>query len=985
MKHANLPMFLSLFIGFGALVLGPANSLWAQTTTSVIEGTVRDSTGGALAGASVEVRGATVTRTVVSGDDGRYLAPALPAGTYEVRVSLDGFQGKKLEGVVLFLNRTLTLDVELEVAAVAEQLTVLAQVPAIDFKESSSRQVIDSQTIDSIPLNNRNYLDLIRLTPGVVVNDNARSDLTNRDTRGAMLGERAGNAAFLIEGHENSNDFHGGVFLDYNQDSIQEFEVIQTGYKAEFGRGSGGIINVITKSGTNDLAGSGFFFVRNDALDSSNVEGEEAPKLRRFDAGFTLGGPLAEDKSWFFGSVEHIVEDRAALFPQDIPDLLAAAEDFSRQPESTNTRIFGKWTLRVNDRNDLRADVGWSRVEGLNELADSTSLPSHSINSNTKTWNANATLTSFFSPRAFLESSFNLRDQSFGQNQEGGQGGVEFGIAFLDEGSWFSFGPPLGSVQTLDQRYYGLRETLSFFTGNHSAKAGFQYLRTRVDGMNGQGLQRVIVTVKPLFELFGTDSFQIPQGVAFLEPGDELSRLRNNGISLFVQDDWTVGENLTLNLGVRWDYDSKFNDKNNVAPRVGLAWRLDSKTVVQASWGIFYDRYRLGIAQPVPEFGGFNGVTVVETNYPRLAADALLPFPGTLGLIGVVLQDPFLLHNHYGIPLDAVVTRDNIETLTGLAPDAFLSDLNAFLGTLGIGFNPVEFSLSTGFLSQDMGADFVDQIRVARPFTTPHNNTVTVGFQREVSPGLSLGARYVHRKIENILGVRIPNLAPEAREVGRPITADGGPLQRTYGPWYDGTYDAFIVLAEKRFGNRFQFQTNYTYAEATDNLLNSNLGLGIGTQGGGGVPTDNLDLEVDRGDSDFGVRHNFVLSGLVSLPGDFWVSGVLRLRSGVKFSAAGPPNDVDGDGISSTRPASTKRNEFTGPSVKNLDLRVEKKIRFGDRYQASVLIEFFNLTNAANPAVIDNFFVDGSPGDTFGTTRIPLPGREIQLGFRFVF
>src|SRR6185295_2410180 len=139
-----------------------------------------------------------------------------------------------------------------------------------------------------------------------IVNTSTRTDLGDRDTRGAILGERAGNAAFLIDGLENNDDFHGGVFQPYTQDAIQEFEVIAAGYKAEFGRGSGGVVNAITKSGTNRLKGSGFFFLRNDLFDASNVPGDDAPDLARANWGATLGGPVTNNRSWYFGSVEHL-------------------------------------------------------------------------------------------------------------------------------------------------------------------------------------------------------------------------------------------------------------------------------------------------------------------------------------------------------------------------------------------------------------------------------------------------------------------------------------------------------------------------------------------------------------------------------------------------------------------------------------------------------------------------------------------------------
>ena len=959
---------------------GPA---LAQTTTGILEGTAADTTGAVLRGVTVQAKGDTIDRTVVTDSEGFYRVAALPAGTYSLTASLSGFQTVVLKDIVLPVDRTVTLDLRMNVASRTESVTVVAAAPSLDVTSSSTSSIIDARTIDSIPLNGRNYLDLMLLLPGVSTNESASSTLTGRDTRGSIFGERAGNTAFLIDGAENSDDFHGGVFQAFTQDSVQEFEVIEAGYKAEFGRGSGGIVNVVTKNGGSALAGSTFFFLRNDAMDASNVPGEAPPALSRYNWGATVGGPVTTDRSWFFGSLEHIRETRQALFPANIPVSLKASEDFSRNPETINYRAFGKYNRRLTPNHDLKGELSWTRLDLNNELASAVALPSNSSNSITNTVFGTVAMTSVFSPQVLLESTFGVRGQNFDQNQNAALD-RSYSILFFDDGSGFDFGPPIGSVQTLSQRYYTLREVLSTFRSRHSAKTGIELLRTSVDGVNGQGLVNTIATNRPLFQAYGQDSFQIPQGITFVNPGDDLTRLRNNGVSVFGQDDWRVASRLTLNLGLRYDYDSAFSDANNVAPRVGAVWTPDDKTAVRANWGTFYDRYRLGVAQAVPELGGFNGRINVEMDYPRLAMDALyVRPPGSLGRIGRTMG-PAFLNTALGIPAGALVTANNVQSLTGLTPTQFLTKANATLTGLGLPFIPVDFSPWTGYLRQNLSAAYQDEITVARPFKTPYNNTVTVGVQRQLTSGFSAGATYIHREIQNILGVRIPNLARESRDVGTAVTTDGGPVIRSYGPFYDGKYDGLVFSADKRFGRRYQVQGSYTYARSTDDLLNSNLGLGIAAQGGGAVPTDNLDLEFDRGNSDLFVPHTLVASGVVSLPLNVWISGVFRATSGVYFSAGGASIDYDGDGVFSDRPLNTTRNEFRGPATANLDMRVEKRFTIG-RYTAAGLIEFFNLTNASNPKLIDNFYQNGAPGPGFGTVRVPLPGRETQIGLRLQF
>ena len=250
-------------------------------------------------------------------------------------VSHSGFSTKVLEGVALVLDRTAQLDIRMEITPRTESITVTTAVPLLDTTESAVKEVIDSRTIDSIPLNGRNYLDLILLTPGVVVNTQARSDLSSLDTNGAIMGERAGNTSFLIDGLENNDDFHGGVFQAFTQDAIQEFEVIDTGFKAEFGNGSAGIVNVVSKSGSNTVHGDAFLFARNDALDSSDVSNTPPPALQRYDYGGTIGAPIRRDKAWIFGSVELVQQKAGTIFPPNIPARSERGRGFQSGPGDT--------------------------------------------------------------------------------------------------------------------------------------------------------------------------------------------------------------------------------------------------------------------------------------------------------------------------------------------------------------------------------------------------------------------------------------------------------------------------------------------------------------------------------------------------------------------------------------------------------------------------------------------------------------------------
>ena len=433
-------------------------------------------------------------RETTSDADGFFRLSYLAPGAYTVTVSQDGFQTAVLQ-VSLALDRTITLDVDLAVGQ-TEEVTVRAEAPALDRSRSSFSSVVSPATIEVTPVNGRNYLDLIRLTPGVVENGRAGAPATGGlDTSGAILGERAGNTSFVMDGLWNNNTFGGGVLQNLTQDTVEQFQVIAAGYTAEFGQGSGGVVNVITKSGTNQVSGSGFTFVRDDAMDSSNVEDDEPPELSRYNVGFTIGGPVVENRDWYFGSFEYVSEDRASLFPADIPSALSAQEDFTRQPELRDQRLFGKYTRRLGTAHQLNVLTSWEQLDQRNQLQSGGALPSAGQDTDDTTFLTSAKLASALSSQTLFEAQVGVRGQSFDGRGSAGES-RSFSAAFLDTGDSFVFGPPIGSVRALDQRYYTGRGALTWFGGAaHTLKTGAEYTRTSIDGKNEPGLTHVVVTV----------------------------------------------------------------------------------------------------------------------------------------------------------------------------------------------------------------------------------------------------------------------------------------------------------------------------------------------------------------------------------------------------------------------------------------------------------------------------------------------------------
>ena len=1050
--------------------------------TSTIQGVVTDPTGLSLPGVEVKVnnRALSVERMATTDSTGFYRVTALPPGTYTIMVSHTGFATRSYENLEVVLNRVLTFDIAMEVGTVEQQITVQATVPLLDPDTSDTRSTIVPQQIVEMPLNGRNYLDLMQLVPGVTIN---KHENEGTDSSTPVLGERGGNTIFLIDGMPNRDEFGGGAAAQFNQDTIQEFQVLTTGFKAEFGHGSGGIVNVVTKSGTNDWHGSAFLFHRNAALDRNNSLDPtvtDAPALLRWDYGVTLGGPIVKDKVFFFGSAERIRESRRLnfAFPPLPPTLLQLLQDFeSSFNEPTRvfeTRLFAKLDEQLGQhRLSQNINVTNGHVTSFLPLSEAGSLPSTRRNFDSRTtmlgFRDTALLGSMGNPFV-LNLYLQYRDEPSQERPAHLEAGPQTNFNVFSAVDTFGVFGDLGSVQfgadpgpsEFDQEYTSFGVNLAKSVGRHGLKFGVDFLRTNVDGQEFQNLRNQTFCTEANFVRFGPVNcgfFTLVTGGG-LTPADSLIRLRNNYTGLYVQDDWKILSNLTLNLGLRWDYDSEFEAKDNLGPRAGFAWSPLPKTVVRGSFGIFFDHFRLGVVRRVPDFGGAAFSVVQPFSYPQLFYNLTTIAPVLFGIcVHPTLTEaelaalgnppcflpvgPFLGVDHINntvvtnaggtpIPAETVVTMDNVQSLSGLTPDAFLAAVNAALPFPFPGFSwfwdPVFGVLShTGAPAQPSPSS------LDPGFATPFTRSWNLGVQQELTPDVVVSVDYIHKDIENLPGVRQTNLLFESRFPGPP--RQFGPPNTLgevlgFGPWYEGELDAVIVSVSKRFSHHFTLTGSYTYMDAVDNARIANLGAGFGT-GGAGIPSDSfvgvppvvtgtiIDCDgvtpipasnadgsfwtgcnntgnfvpqagvfhngpdLDKGRSSLALEHTFFVHGLVELPWGFQVSSIFRAQSGFPFSEATDSlDDVDGNLNFNDRNQRVERNKFTAPRFVNMDLRTSKRFQVGERVTVTALIEFFNLFNRQNPAAVEQ--VPGRP-TPFGQPLQVLPGMETQVGLRIEF
>ena len=1055
MKGLGLTLGLLLLLPF--ITAQPA---LAQTTISTIEGTIKDSQGSVVAGAQVVVKSAAlgIERTATSDADGFYRVTALPAGIYSLTISHTGFSTRTFDNIELTLNRTLTLDIPLDVGAVQEQVDVVEAAQLLNPTTASTGATITPQQIREMPTNGRNYLDLLQLVPGVVINRRAN---VGSDNSTPVLGERSGNNNFLIDGQPNKDTVNGGAASEFNQETIAEFQVLTSGFRAEFGQASGAIVNVITKSGGNQYHGLASIFWRNNVFDSSNSldpTDDEAPFLQRWDYSVALGGPIVKDKVFFFGSAERIRENRELnfIFPPGTPQVARDFETgFDNPSRVFDTRGFFKFDEQLGSHS-LSQSINYTNgnVREFLPLSNATDLPSRRNDTGARH------LLLGFSDTVLLGNQGNpwvltLRGGYRGDTSETRPSHPDAGVGttfqmfssfntgglFGDLGS-FGFGNPITQT-ALKQEYTSLSANANKLVGDHNLKFGWNFMRTKVDGNEARILNmQLFATVDDFIEFGPINSgfFTVTTAGGLTPQADEI-HLRNNYNALFVQDDWKFHPRLTLNFGMRWDYDSEFETKRNLSPRVGFAWSATDKTVVRGHYGIFYDQFRLGLVRNVPAFGGADRRVIQPFSYPRgfFGVPSLAPaainaslFPGGLCIspnrtdaqiaagnlpcpvqpgaahIGIDRLNRVVAAGHAFIPANAVINIANIQALSGLTPEQYLLQAAAAVGKAPGFF----FWGPFGVLSHAAIPAQLFPTDIDRGFKTPFTRSVSIGVQHEIKT-VVIEADYYHRTMNNMLGVREANISFASRAASRQFLPPfpQGPIQ-TFGPWYEGTYDGVVISFTKRFARRLALGGSYAYAEQTDNQLGINtlpsdsfVGIApIVTEAGTGRTNEHSSFvrangrfvekagtfvngpDLDKGPSDLSVNHTFQLNGLLELPWQFQVSGIFRAQSGFHFSRSAVAfEDPDGDGTFNTidHGPGAGRNAFTSPAYVNLDMRVAKRFNLTERVKLHAMFEFFNVFNRQNPAAIETRTnVANSP---FNSLRQVLPGREGQVGLRVEF
>lgn len=921
-----------------ALALLPAAAAVAQVSNGAIEVKVADDQNLALPGATIQVINADtgLTRTTVTDADGMATVSALPPGTYTVKFDLSGFAPIEQEKVTLRVGQTAKLVAQMKLATLQEQVVVTAEAPVVDIAKIDSSTNIVPEQIAALPVPDRQFERLAFMAPGV---QRERGDF--RFIKGGPVIGGAGNASLatiLVDGVDLTDPALGLARARFSQDAIREFRVINNRFDTEIGGSAGGALSIVTKSGSNDLNGSVFGFYRDDSLRARGaLETGDIP-YNRGQYGFTLGGPIVRDKTHFFLSGEYISEDNVALFrPQGAYKSLAA--DISHP--FTQDLMFASIDHSFTDSSQLTAKLVWEKYTEDNFRVGGVAAEAWGQTLKRDNWNATFEYVLVPSNSYLNELRFQAGHREYSEPTNSNA---------MEE--WFSSGNTLktGSNTVGDLLssgdLYELRDTVHIFSGNHEVKTGFQI--QYVDDTFRQD------TFQEGLMLYLTDTRGIPLAYSYGVGSSQIDKTTTI-YSAFIQDTWRVSPNLTLNGGIRYDYDSDGNnpdfthtlvpdgrsvDSNNIQPRVGFSWDVSGKgsSILRGGVGRFTGRYLL-----VPSYIELmqNG----ETGRPMFSRVNGYVYCLALGIYDPT-KCPFPILN----PADPTHTGMLSKPQIALLDSSFVSPQSdqATLGfTQRLGgsnlFADVEAQYVDGtdeFIVRDKNATFVTNPATGRvSLVRPNSN------YDQINVYTNEGHSEYKALVASVNG-----------------TLDGGHY-----------VSASLTFADKK-NISDDFSPEFPY----------------------GYPNDPSNIEAEWGPSRGQERLRFVASGVFLVGWGMTVAPTIEYGTGQPWTQR-LGYDYNGDGKNADRAVGVGRNSMDGPRFSQVNLRLSKSITLGGT-KLEVIAEAFNLFNTVNYNVssIDAAMYLSGPtlvnptaayvvNPNYGKYSATFTPREIQLGLRYSF
>jgi hypothetical protein len=986
------------FLGL-ALLLLPFSGVFAQSqaTTGVIEGSVSDESGGVLPGATVALRNTATNyeQVVTTSANGRFRAVLLPLGPYRITVTLDGFSTLVREGLDLAVGQTINLPLTLK-PGLEQEITVTGEAPVIESTRAEGAVRIDDRAIQGLPNNGRNFLDYTKLTPGVTIVQGPDGDELS------INGQKGIHNNVSVDGADFNNPFFGEQrggqrpAFTFNLDAVKEVVVVADGANAEFGRSSSGFVNVVTKSGTNETHGSGHLFWKNQNLSSraENPDGTEADKFDndQTQAGFTFGGPFVQDKVFYFIAADY--QDGTSVKQTDpnriekrVVDYFASigspAENGSIERTNNARVLLAKtdWQASQGNLFTLRYTYTWAEQDNGTFDVDSWGRSANATEkdkSNAGTFSLISTVSANLLNE--VRGQYAREDRPRPYNGPLVNGRPLPDTAF-DFAKGYRFGMPFFiPVKYYDERYQ-INDNLSVLRGEHALKAGAEFndvvsAQTFIGFANGRyifsstdgflnfaknpkyvecsdGSSSQVGVCPPGTSITGPVLLYLQQaGVGGRSVEDAgTQNIRQREPAVFLQDNWQVRSNLTVQYGLRWEAEIEPDpitppDQVFFAPFIGKTVQTAAGPQTFPSDGKIPSDYemwqpRLGITWDPKGDGGSVVRMTAGIFYPRIPGLSLASSRSTNGSVGQTL-----FRNSALTPI-----LGPVPAYPGLIPQS------------------------------EIGAPFLPDVFVFdKDFKNPRTTAASLSYEREVMNGLAVLAKYNYAKGEHI-----------TRFVNRNDPLLGSPWSTGLPPGgFNGIntltvvessakslYEGVTLGLTQRWTGRYQYQVYYTYSKDKSDDDNERDPFSFRY-------AKVTDLEKEYGYSDRDQRHRLNAFMVYRAPWDLDVNLRYAYRSAQPKSitatgadAATPQDRINPDGSVTRRNLGRKDNEFN-----SLDLRLSKEFGFG-KMTVEPIFEVFNVFNSRNlrrPEVTNLIFnFDGTVQSGTGEPR------QMQLGIRLLF
>ena len=1007
-----------------------------QTTNATLRGVVTDQSGAVLPGVSIIVRnqGTGVERTTLTDETGNYQVAALPVGTYQIEARLMGMKPELVKDLTLEVGAIVLRNFKLEVGGITEEVTVAGETPLVETTSTPVGQAIETKTVQEIPLNGRHFLDLGMLIPGSVTppaNAGLAAPLRGQGFFGFnTAGAREDGVNFLINGINLNDISNQQVTFQPSINTVDEFKVTNSTFSAEYGRNSGGIVSVATRSGTNQFHGEIFDYFRNDALDARNFFDVSKPAFRRNQYGGTFGGPIVKDRTFFFFSYEGLTHrqalslnsgvltdtQRASVTDPTILKLLPLIPKANsglstfRGPALANVGN-NQYTLDINHKlaaNDTLhgyyANQRDSRIEPTSQNTQTvpgfgdtrggqrqvfTLSETHTFGTN----KVNEARVGFNRIYITFAPNANLNPADFGINN-----GINKPLALpviTVQGIQLAIGGPSYSGRGIMTATFA--DTLTILKGRHSVKIGGEY---RPSWSNN------FATNAGTFTFASPAAFIANTANAFTQTlGDTDTSDLLRSIGLFVQDTFKVRSNLTLDLGLRYDWNMTPTERFNRF----IIFDPDTNSLVRVGSGQLDKVHRENAKNFQPRLGFIWD----PSNNGKMSVR---------GAYAILTEQP----------------RDLEAALAGNPP------LNTPLAL------PAGTTTTFGRALSDVQASgTIAPTSIDKRFDNPYVQSWNLNIQRETKGGIGISAGYYGSKGTHLQITRNVNqLINGVRPFGKlsatsPISPGVGLTnitQRESGG--NSNYNALWLTANKRFARGISFNTSYTFSKSIDYNSRTNQGTAV---------QDSFNLRGSRGLSDFDARHRFVISTIYELPFkgnrlfEGWqLSGIVQDQTGNPLSllsgSTAATNINNLTGVATIRPdvigpiqmirdvnqwfsngvcdptdptncpagstfgipvsfvngnrvlhfGNMGRNAITGPGFNDVDFSVLKNTTIKETVRTQFRAEIFDLFNHAN---FGNPGLTATPGSTsFGvirSTRFPTgesgSSRQVQFTLKVMF